>query len=139
MSSKIPMIAALALVSLAGCAKDEVHSYRTPKEAPPRLPGANADVAASAASADTPITWRAPAHWQEQPANGVRRGSFTLPGENDTSADLSIIAFPGDVGGLPANLNRWRNQIGLTPLPDAEVMALVEHADTPSFHVDFVD
>ena len=85
------------------------------------------------------LTWTAPDSWEEQPAGGMRRGSFTITGSDGAKADLSVIAFPGDAGGLAANLNRWRGQIGLPALSAEEAEATVVHVDTPAFHVDFVD
>jgi len=132
----IPLVAALLLT---GCQKDEVHAYRVPKEVPP--PSSTVETAASdpAASAQSGLTWQAPSHWEELPANGVRRGSFNATNADGDTADISLIAFPGDVGGLAANLNRWRTQVGLDPLPEAEVQATIEHQDTPYFHLDFVN
>ncbi|MCF3649470.1 hypothetical protein [Synoicihabitans lomoniglobus] len=134
MSSRLPSLIALVALTLVGCAKDEVRTYRVPKETPPTLAGASAATAGASA-----LSWTAPSHWQELPASGMRRGSFTLPGEGDATADLSVIAFPGDAGGLAPNLNRWRKQIGLAELSAADAQATVEHVDTPTFHADFVD
>ncbi len=53
----------------------------------------------------------------------MRKGSFTLAGEAGATADLSITAFPGAVGGELANINRWRGQVGLPPITDAELPA----------------
>jgi hypothetical protein len=127
---------AVALIVLAGCARDEVRSYRVPKEEPPRL--AMPSEASATASAGA-LTWQAPDHWQDQGAGGMRKGSFTIGGAGDATADLSIISFPGDAGGLGPNLNRWRGQIGLAPLPPDAVNAAIDHVDTPYFHADFVD
>jgi hypothetical protein len=52
----------------------------------------------------------------------MRKGSYTVPGPGG-EADLSITAFPGDVGGELANINRWRGQVGLPPLPDEGLAA----------------
>ncbi len=138
MSPRLALLPALAALALMGCSRDEIQTYRVPKEDPTAtLPAAmNANPAPGTASA---LAWQAPAHWQEQTAGGFRRGSFSIPGDGDAAADLSIIAFPGDAGGLAANLNRWRGQIGLAALSAADVQASVEHVDTPTFHVDLVD
>jgi hypothetical protein len=66
------------------------------------------------------LTWTAPARWQAKPASSMRRGSYTLAGEGTATADLAITAFPGDVGGEVANVNRWRGQLSLPPLPEAQ-------------------
>ncbi len=82
------------------------------------------DAAASAApTAPSALTWTAPAEWQAKALTTMRRGSFTIPGEGDATADLSIIAFPGAAGGLVQNLNRWRGQVGLATLDEAQLTA----------------
>jgi hypothetical protein len=55
----------------------------------------------------------------------MRKGSFAIKGDSG-EADLGITAFPGATGGLEANLNRWRGQVGLPPQAPAEVTAAVE-------------
>jgi len=65
--------------------------------------------------------WTVPAQWQSAPAGNMRRATFRLA----TGAEVAITSFPGDVGGDLANVNRWRRQIGLSPIgPDALASAL---------------
>ncbi len=64
-------------------------------------------------------TWQAPGHWVEAPGSAMRKGTFQL----DADTELAITAFPGDVGGLLANVNRWRNQIGLGAVSAEELAA----------------
>jgi hypothetical protein len=139
-------LAAAALL-LAGCGEEKVTTYRVPKEKDAELPGqaapeaGNADAATPAgpapagpAMADTAVptaegaglAWRAPAGWVPKKASAMRKGSYTVPGPGG-DGDLSITAFPGDVGGELANVNRWRSQIGMTPLAAAELDASVSH------------
>jgi hypothetical protein len=40
-----------------------------------------------------------------------------------------VSAFPGDVGGLLANVNRWRRQVGLPPMPETDVQKEVKQLD----------
>jgi len=87
----------------------------------PTIPDAAA-VAAAPTSASA-LTWTAPSEWQAKALTTMRRGSFTIRGEGDATADLSIIAFPGAAGGLVQNLNRWRGQVGLATLDDAQLTA----------------
>ena len=35
--------------------------------------------------------------------------------------EIAVTAFPGDAGGLAPNVNRWRKQIGLTPLSQEQL------------------
>ena len=64
------------------------------------------------------LTWTAPGDWSAKPASAMRKATFGVPGDNGAEAELSITAFPGDVGGVLANLNRWRGQVQLPPLAD---------------------
>lgn len=140
MSPRVVALSILNVIVLSGCAREEIKVYQAPKEAPdPSLSVTSSDVRADTAMTPARLVWRAPDHWQEQTAAGFRRGSYLIPGPEGTNADLSIIAFPGDAGGLTANLNRWRNQIGLPSRSSDEVKAAIEHIDTPIFHVDLVD
>lgn len=138
MPERLATTALIALFTLTACSRDEVRSYRVPKEASPQMPGATAAASAPATGTAAALTWQAPNHWVDQGAGGMRRGSFQVPGDGEAMADLSIIAFPGDAGGLAANVNRWRGQVGLPNLPPAQIDAEIEHTDTAYFHVDLV-
>ena len=97
---------------LAGCKDTKLTAYRVPKE-PRFVPPAD--------TAKPAIRWQAPEGWQEQPGDGVRQGSFLIVGTDGAKADVSVITFPGDVGGDLANVNRWLGQIQLPPVSEAEL------------------
>jgi hypothetical protein len=56
-----------------------------------------------------------PQTWEVFPPSGIRIANFRIANDGG-SAELTILAFPGDVGGDLANVNRWRQQIGLQAL-----------------------
>ncbi len=58
-------------------------------------------------------TWEAPDHWQRKPTTSIRMGNYVVSGESGESLDFSITSFPGDVGGILANVNRWLGQVGM--------------------------
>ena len=60
------------------------------------------------------FTWDVPDSWIPIDNNSFSLANYTIP-YNDISADLSITKFPGDAGGIIANVNRWRQQIQLEP------------------------
>jgi hypothetical protein len=91
-----------------------------------------------AASSAADLSWQAPGDWRPKPASSMRKGSYTVSGGGG-DADLSITAFPGDVGGLAANVNRWRGQVGLQPVDDADVGALTQAIDANGLHFTVVD
>lgn len=94
---------------------------------------------ASAVSQNNALTWTAPSHWQPKAPGSVRKGSYAVPGEGGAAGDLAITAFPGDTGGLVANVNRWRGQIGLSPISEAEVKSSIEHLDSNGFNMEVVE
>lgn len=63
------------------------------------------------------ITGVVPDGWQEVPGSAMRLASFSV-GSGDRRADVAITRFPGDVGGVLANVNRWRSEVGLPPVTD---------------------
>jgi hypothetical protein len=143
----------IGLLAVAGCKDREVVAYRAPKDPAPaavpaapaagmsgQLPeghppigdnsgmpgagmggGAMANTAVPTAEGDG-LRWTAPAGWEAKPLSPMRRGSYRVKGAAG-DADLSITAFPGATGGLEANLNRWRGQVGLPTLSPTEVVA----------------
>ena len=133
-STLLPFILTTALsLTVGGCRDREVSSYRVPKEKEAPAPVASATPAAAPATmANTAVptadgaslSWTAPAHWQAKPATAMRKGSYAVPIDGGPAADLSITAFPGDVGGESANINRWRGQIQLAPASDSDLAAI---------------
>jgi hypothetical protein len=71
------------------------------------------------AADDTP-TWSVPKGWTEQKGAPMRLATF-VTGEGEKKVDVAVTVFPGDVGGNLANVNRWRSQIGLAPIDDAQL------------------
>ena len=120
-----------ATVALCSCKEDSVTVYRVPKEAPKPLAEAKDStsgggmtvlpgMAETAAQFETP-EWVAPAGWQPQPLGQIRKGSWRIEGISGQAADVSVSVFPGDVGGILANVNRWREQIGLQPVTEGNL------------------
>jgi hypothetical protein len=154
MFARRPLLAFASLtLALTACRKAEIASYRVPKEKEreaPAMPAAPAsapaptsptDMASTAVptAAGTGLTWSAPTHWKPKPASSMRKGSYAISGEGGPDADLSITAFPGDVGGELANLNRWRAQIQLPPIAESELTSATTHADINGLHLTVVD
>jgi hypothetical protein len=75
-----------------------------------------------AGAADAEMHWQAPEGWVEVASRGDRKVTYQPAGNK--KADCYIFAMVGDAGGLVGNINRWRRQIGTTPLSAAEIAAL---------------
>ena len=52
----------------------------------------------------------------------MRVASFELP-KTGGKAEVTVVALPGDVGGELANVNRWRGQLALPPVVEADLAA----------------
>lgn len=149
----------LALVS-SGCRDREITAYRAPKDAPPpaqpapssgNLPpdhppiggsmsAQGSDMANTAVptASGNALAWTAPAVWTPKAHSSMRKGSFAIKGDGG-EADFAITAFPGDTGGLEANLNRWRGQLGLAAAPAKEVVTAVEKFEANGLQFTVVD
>ena len=68
-----------------------------------------------------PWSWDIPANWAEGKGSSIRLASFVVNGEDGKKLDISVTSFPGDVGGLLANVNRWVGQIGLSPVDQSSL------------------
>ncbi len=99
------------------------------------LPGME-DAASSVRTPD----WIVPESWDELPPTAIRKGNFRIQEEGGT-VEITVTVFPGDVGGLEANVNRWKQQIGLAPTQPPlleEAIESVEVDGQPAFFVDLL-
>ncbi len=145
MLRRIAALSILALLLVTGCREAKITSYQVPSEKPEPLPpiltgvvappsqGAAAGTTMASTAVPTAtgdsLTWTAPEHWKAKPTSAMRKGSYAIPGDSGADADLSITAFPGDVGGEAANFNRWRGQLELPPLNEKELAEVVTHLE----------
>ena len=67
-------------------------------------------------------TWTLPEGWSAGPDRPMRRATL-LAGAD--ALEVAVTAFPGSVGSLSANVNRWRRQLGLPPVSEAEMVPMV--------------
>ena len=123
-------------ILLTSCDNEKIEVYRIPKE--------NLNVAMERGNLDPPTPdhstqWVKPDGWSEQPASEMRLGSFKVNGPDGTSADVSVVAFPGEAGGLVSNINRWRGQLELPPLEEKQLPETIQRTEiqgAPAFFVD---
>lgn len=110
--------AALAVTALAflACQRDDVAHFRVPKPRPEVM----ASAVEAPVSGEGGLRWTLPAGWKEAQGGGQMRYA-TLTPPVPGKLDVSVIRLPGPAGGELANVNRWRNQIGLAPLAEAEL------------------
>jgi hypothetical protein len=69
--------------------------------------------------------WEVPANWTQEPATQMLLAKFSINGEG-ARADITVSSFPGDVGGLLANVNRWRGQVNLPAIEEPQLANAVK-------------
>lgn len=67
-------------------------------------------------SRENPWIWEIPTTWKDGKSSSLRTASLKVDDQNGSELDISVTTFPGDVGGLLANVNRWIGQIDLSPV-----------------------
>ncbi len=119
-----PLLIAFALAPL-GCKREEIQVYQAPKDAPtPATAVASPHGDGQAPSAMAKPPWVVPAGWSEKPnSGGMRIASYGVTAADGRSVDISVVPLGGQSGGELENLNRWRGQIGLGPVAEADLAA----------------
>ncbi len=77
--------------------------------------GTQQSTVASAPPPNVP-NWKIPTHWVAGSASSIRLASYKVIGDDGNELDFSVTSFPGDVGGLLANVNRWLGQIDMAAI-----------------------
>jgi hypothetical protein len=60
--------------------------------------------------------WTIPAGWQEMPPSQFLLAEFSIASTNGAKAEVNVAELSGEGGGFLANVNRWRGQLGLSPV-----------------------
>jgi hypothetical protein len=84
---------------------------------------------------NAPSIWTIPPGWQSLPPSQFLLAEFSISGANGTKAEVNVAEMGGEGGGLPANVNRWRGQLGLKPVIDLPTQSL----DVPGGKATLVD
>ncbi len=83
--------------------------------------------------------WTLPEGWKEEKAGGERVATLKF-GKGEPPLELTVVRLPGTAGGVLANINRWRGQLGMQPLSEATLARETEMQEVggvPSTLVDF--
>lgn len=110
MKTRIPLFHSILFctaVSLS-CTEEKIRTYRVASEDTTTEPAAAQPAVPTATGA---LRWTVPDGWEEQTPGQFQTALYSL-GEN---AQVSVSNLPGDAGGEKANVNRWRQQVGLEP------------------------
>ncbi len=113
------------------------------REVPASLPAGHpeispAPVAAAPAGEGNP-KWEVPAGWKEIPGGQFLVAKFTLTGDGGAQAAVNVSMSAGDGGGLAANVNRWRGQLGQSPWTEAELQKLAKEIPVATGTATFIE
>lgn len=123
MMSRTTFIFGLVALTSAGCGQQEIRVYQIPKE---QVAATEPHDHAPARPERPVLRWKTPTGWKENPPSQFRVASFAVTGADGKQADISVIPLPGGAGGDLSNVNRWRGQVGLAPVSEAEFAGLGE-------------
>jgi hypothetical protein len=88
----------------------------------------------SHAADEAPVpTWTVPAGWTKVEQQKPMRYATLTAGEGTNKVEVVLSTFPGDVGGLIPNINRWRGQVGLGPITQDQLAANATAFANPGF------
>ena len=94
----------------------------------PAIPGMDMSMGGSAPVAATEAgdkpTWTVPDGWQEGQLAQFLVAKYVIAGAGDAKAEVNVSSLSGDGGGLLANINRWRAQLGVAPVTEADIANL---------------
>ena len=135
-ASSICNLAAVLVVLSTGCNRDGVKVYHvSDAETASQLPPTAATTAMTAAMPDglpapdnsglPSLQYILPAGWEKKAPTAMRVASFEIS-QAAKQADVSVIPMGGMAGGNLANVNRWRNQVGLEPIEEDAVQKMTE-------------
>jgi len=115
-----------------------------PASLPPSHPsmgdmGMGAPTASTSISTEGKPNWQVPSGWQEVSGGQFLVAKFTIAGEGGAMAAVNVSSSPGEGGGLLGNVNRWRGQLGLSPLSEADANKVVASIDMPGGKASLVE
>ncbi len=117
----------LAMIALASCGPGEIVEITGRRivsaDSRPVQPGVSTATRFGASSApapvESPFRWNLPEGWIDLGASGLRVANLQPAGNPDAECTLTLLGGTG--GGMEANINRWRSQMGLDPMGEGEV------------------
>ena len=137
------------VVALTACEKNsEIKVYRVSKApleesasqqqdamptntSAPRMPGGLAQTSSAAVTT--------PPNWEPQPLSQMRQASFLVKGDSDAVADISFVSLGTAAGNVLDNVNRWREQLGQSPITEQKLGDVAQRLRTSLGDVIIVD
>jgi len=76
--------------------------------------------------------WTIPSDWQSSPPSEFLLAEFSIAGTDGATAEVNVAELAGEGGGLAANINRWRGQLGLPAADEAEFSKTISTLKIPN-------
>ncbi len=86
-----------------------------------------------------PIEWNAPSNWKAGITNELRYATFLIDPEENPKLELAVTKLGKDSGTILANINRWREQIGLGAVTEADLASVIKKEDIDGVNVVLAD
>jgi hypothetical protein len=105
----------------------------------PAQAGASA-VATTAAGGESRLAWDAPDGWTADEAGGMGRAAFHVAA-GDRNVEINVLEVAGSVATLLPNVNRWRRQVQLAEITQAELdktVSPIQVAGMPGHYVELL-
>ncbi len=119
------LLAPLSLCVLSSCKDEKIHTYRVATDSSSENPAPPVGDAApkeeeshDPAAHSGSVVWQVREDWKPEKAGQFVTAAYALPG----GGRVTVSKLGGDGGGLAANINRWRGQLGFKPLAEKEVI-----------------
>ena len=122
---RLILLLLLVATSTLSC-QSSINIYTVPKEESQKE-----------SSIQVELSWTAPPSWKEKALSEFRKASFEIQ-SHEGKADFSVVAFPGDAGGLLANINRWRGQLQLPPFTEETLRRAIRNETHQRFQFKIV-
>lgn len=125
----------LSFLLLVACDSPQITVYKAPRSTP-AMPGMMAQSAPASApspenvqEASAPqqqdLNWIIPPQWIPKPPSPMRLANFEAKTKSG-AVDVSVTKLEGNAGGIYANINRWRGQVGLAPASEGDIDRTLE-------------
>ena len=100
------------------CGDEEIRTYKVATDEPSESTPATVEEAPHDHAAHSNSTiWQAPTGWEQEATGQFLVAAYGLPG----GGRVTVSKLGGDGGGLAANVNRWRGQVGMKPISEEEI------------------
>jgi len=100
--------------------------------------GPSTQSSAANSGSDRP-EWKVPSGWKETSSGPFLVAKFLIEGGGNARAAVNVSMSAGNGGGLVANVNRWRGQLGLGDSSETDINKVATSVDIPAGKATFID